>query len=120
VAYDWGPAEFDECVWDLCAALDRIPGIDIVASERGITDQAVDSFSVHLAAWSLDSINFLGTLIGNDGTRLCLAVHPWEHGWGHEIDDPYTLLNLIGGPSPSAREVAEAIMDALGTDRPPE
>lgn len=110
--YDYGSARFDEAIWDLCEALSSIADVDIVGSDKGFSDQAEGCFSICLAAWSLDAINFLSTVIGGDGTRLCLCVSPWEDGTGHKIDDPYTLLDLIGGPSPTASEVAQSIREA--------
>lgn len=104
---------FDEPVWNLCEALVEIPGVDIVWSDRGMTDQPDDCYWIGIAVWSLDALNVLRHVVGHDGTRLCLCLSPHNEGDGSEIDDPLSYFDLIGGPSPTANEVAATIRDVL-------
>lgn len=116
MTFDYTDAGLDQPIWNLCAALAKIPDVDIIWSQKGVSQRAKGSYSISLAIWDIEALNFLGTVIGHDETKVCISLSSWDidDGSGREMDDPLTMMTLLGGPSPAADELATTILEHLG------
>lgn len=109
MTFDYEDAGLDEGIWSLCAALESIPDIEIVSSLKGVSARSLGSYSIMIAAWSLEALNVLRHIVGDDGTRCCVCLNPYTPGEESEMDDPFVYFDLISGPDPTASELAEKI-----------